>query len=75
MCYDRAPTLGDDMAKKTKIKSIVRKSWTTADIRELKSLAKTKIGKERIAKKLKRSPGAVGVYASKLGISLSTNRR
>jgi hypothetical protein len=60
------------MAKNTKKKPIVRKPWTTADIRELKSLAKTAIGKDKIAKKLKRSPGAVGVYASKLGISLST---
>jgi hypothetical protein len=64
------------MAKKTKKKStakkIARKPWTTADIRELKSLAKRKLGKEKIARKLKRTPGAVAVYAVKLGVSLST---
>jgi hypothetical protein len=42
------------MAKKPKKKStakkIARKPWTTANIRELKSLAKEKLGKEKIAK-------------------------
>lgn len=60
------------MAKKTKKKVVVRKPWTTADVRELKLLAKQKIGVAKIAKKMKRTPGAIGVQASKRGISLST---
>jgi hypothetical protein len=51
---------------------VVRKPWTTAEVRELKILADARSGKTAIAKKLNRTPGAVGVYAMRLGISLST---
>jgi hypothetical protein len=56
------------MAKK---KKAVRRSWTKDDIRTLKSMAKAKSGVRKIAKALKRSPGATTVKAGKLGISLS----
>ena len=57
------------MAKKAK-KKVVRREWN--DVRELKSLAKQKIGVKKIAKALKRTPGATGVKAVKLGVSLDT---
>jgi hypothetical protein len=60
-----------DMAKKAK-KKVVRREWTKNDVRELKSLAKQKIGVKKIAKALKRTPGATGVKIAKLGVSLDT---
>ncbi len=59
------------MAKKAK-KKIVRRAWTKDDVRQLKSLAKQKVGVVKIAKALKRSRGATQVKASALGISLET---
>jgi hypothetical protein len=55
------------MAKK---KKVVRR-WTKEDVRTLKSMAKDKQGVKKIAKALKRTPGATGVMAAKRGISLS----
>lgn len=57
------------MAKK---KKIVRRTWTSSDMRELKSLAKKKTGVARISKALKRSIGATAVKAHQLGVSLDT---
>jgi hypothetical protein len=54
-----------------KKKKVVRRAWTSSDVRELKSLAKKKIGVARIAKALKRTPGAAKVKAVQLGVSLS----
>ena len=56
------------MAKK---KKVVRRAWTKGDLRTLKSMAKQKQGVEKIAKALKRTPGATTVKAQKLGVSLS----
>jgi hypothetical protein len=56
------------MAKK---KTAVRRAWTKEHVRILKSMAKEKRGVNKIAKALKRSPGATAVKAQKLGISLS----
>jgi hypothetical protein len=58
-----------DMAKK---KKVVRRAWTKEDLRTLKSMAKDKQGVKKIAKALKRTPGATRVMAAKRGISLST---
>ena len=55
-------------------KKVVRRAWTASDVRELKSLAKKRVGVKRISKALKRSPGATSVKAAKLGVSLSTRR-
>jgi len=52
-------------------KKAVRRAWTKDDLRMLKSMAKEKQGVSKIAKKLRRSPGATTVKAAKLGISLS----
>lgn len=57
------------MAKK---KTTVHRIWTKGDVRTLKTLAKQKAGVAKIAKTLKRTPGATAAKASKLGVSLST---
>jgi hypothetical protein len=57
------------MAKR---KRVVRRAWTKEDVRILKSMARGKGGVKKIAKTLKRTPGATTVKAAKLGISLST---
>jgi hypothetical protein len=56
------------MAKK---KKVVRRAWSKEDIRTLKTMAKDKRGVAKIAKTLRRSPGATAVKAAKEGISLS----
>lgn len=60
------------IVKKSKSPKSVRMPWTPKDIRELKRLAKTKVGAEKIAKELKRTTGATIAMASKHSISLST---
>lgn len=57
------------MAKK---KTAVRREWTKDDVRSLKTLAKQKAGVAKIAKLLKRTPGATAAKACTLGVSLST---
>jgi hypothetical protein len=49
-----------------------RRPWTAQDIRELKSLAKKKTPTAKIARALKRTPGATQQKASSLGVSLDT---
>ena len=56
--------------KKTKT-STKRREWTSEDVRQLKTLAKQKVGVVKIAKALKRTPGATTVKAHILGVSLS----
>ena len=56
------------MAKK---KKVVRRAWTKDDLRTLKSMAKQRQGVKKIARALKRTPGATTVKAQKLGVSLS----
>jgi hypothetical protein len=55
-----------------KAKKIVRREWTKDDVRQMKSMAKAKAGVKKIAKALKRTPGATSAMATKLGVSLST---
>jgi hypothetical protein len=57
------------MAKK---KTTARRAWTSTDVRQMKSLAKKKIGAERIARTLKRTVGGTKMKASSLGVSLDT---
>jgi hypothetical protein len=54
------------------MKGSKRRSWTTADVRTLKTLARKKIGAGKIAKKLKRTEGATRQKALSLGVSLDT---
>jgi len=53
-------------------KKIARREWSKEDIRQMKTMAKAKAGVTKIAKSLKRTPGATQVKAAKLGVSLST---
>jgi len=55
------------LAKKTKT---IRREWTKDDVKTLKLLAKQKAGVAKIAKKLKRTPGATAAKAYTLGVSL-----
>jgi hypothetical protein len=57
------------MAKKRKI---ARRAWTSSEVRELKSLAKKKVGVKRISKGLKRTVAATKMKASQLGVSLES---
>ena len=47
-----------------------RRSWTTADVQTLKTLARKKTRAGKIAKKLKRTEGATRQKAFSLGVSL-----
>ena len=58
------------MAKAKKV--IRRRAWTKDDVRQMKTMAKSKTGVTKIAKALKRTTGATSVMAAKLGVSLST---
>src|SRR6267143_2009228 len=58
-------------ARMARTKKIARREWTKEDVRQMKTMAKAKAGVTRIAKSLKRTPGATSVMAAKLGISLS----
>ena len=49
-----------------------RREWTKDDVRELKSLARQKTPVGKIAKSLKRTPGATQQKAFSLGVSLDT---
>ncbi|MGO8913797.1 MAG: hypothetical protein ACLQDM_31360 [Bradyrhizobium sp.] len=53
-------------------KKMVRRAWTSSDVRELKSLAKKRIGVAKISKALKRTIGATAAKAHQLGVSLDT---
>jgi hypothetical protein len=55
------------MAKRAK-----RREWTKEDVRELKSLARQKTPVAKIAKSLKRTPGATTHKAFSLRLSLDT---
>jgi hypothetical protein len=55
-----------------KAKRVVRRAWTKDDVRTMKAMAKARSGVAKIAKALKRTPGATTVMAAKLGVSLST---
>lgn len=57
------------MARKSK--KIVRREWTKADVKQMKTMAKAKAGVRKISKSLKRTPGATAAMATKLGVSLS----
>ena len=49
-----------------------RRAWTSAQVRELKSLARKKTPARKIAKSLKRSEGATRQKAFSMGLSLNS---
>jgi hypothetical protein len=50
-------------------------AWSKDDVRTLKELAKAKLSGTAVAKKLKRSPGAVAQKAMKLKVSFRSVKR
>jgi hypothetical protein len=69
MIQARFSKKGTEMPKK---KKIVRRPWSKEDFRALKTMARDKQGVAKIAKALKRTPGATSVMAAKRGVSLDT---
>ena len=69
----RLQPIGVMMAKKTK-KKMVRREYTTADIKELRAHSKAKTPVAKIAKLTKRSVGSLRQKALKLGIRLGDRR-
>ncbi|MGP0091666.1 MAG: hypothetical protein ACLPKB_17140 [Xanthobacteraceae bacterium] len=59
------------MAKKAS-KTSKRREWTKDDIRELKTMAKSKTPAPKIARALKRTLGATRQKAFSLGVSLDS---
>jgi hypothetical protein len=53
-------------------KKAIRRAWTSSELREMKSLAKKRVGVTKISKALKQTIGATAVKAHQLGLSLST---
>jgi hypothetical protein len=49
-----------------------RRAWTTAQVRELKSLARKKTPAKKIARTLKRTEGATRQKALSIGLSLNS---
>jgi hypothetical protein len=49
-----------------------RQAWSSDQVRELKTLARKKVGARKIAKRLKRTEGATRQKAFSLGLSLET---
>jgi hypothetical protein len=66
-----ASAVKDSENKLAKAKKKLRRAWTKEDVRQMKTMAKAKSGVTKIAKALKRTPGATTVMAAKLGVSLS----
>jgi hypothetical protein len=73
MLEGRSLPIGAMMAKKTK-KKLVRREYTKADVKELRSHSKAKTPVATIAKLTKRSVGSLRQKALKLGISLGHRR-
>jgi hypothetical protein len=67
MLGHRSRNTGVVMAKTAKLRA-----WTKDDVRELKALARQKTPVAKIAKSLKRTPGATQRKASSLGVSLDS---
>jgi hypothetical protein len=60
------------MAKKMKRRTI--RSWSKEDVRSLKEFAKARMSGPQVAKKLRRTPGAVSQKAFALGVRFRSVR-
>jgi hypothetical protein len=58
------------VAKKAKRKTVVRREYTKAEVKELRAHSKAKTPVDKIAMLIKRSVGSLRQKASKLGIKL-----
>jgi hypothetical protein len=52
-----------------------RREWTSADVKQLRALAKAKLSGTAIAKKLRRTHGAVVQKALRIGVRFRSVRR
>ena len=59
----------------TKAKRRMHHAWSGEDVRSLKSFAKARMSGRQIAKKLKRTPGAVSQKAFALGVRFQSIKR
>lgn len=57
-----------------KKKKILRRDWTSSDVKTLKMHSKARTPVEKVAKATKRTVGALRVKASQLGIGLGHRR-
>jgi len=62
------------MSRTAKKKTLPRREWTAADIRDLKKHSKARTPVEKISKTTKRTIGALRVKASQMGIGLGHQR-
>ena len=62
------------MAKKAKKKTVVRREYTKADVKELRAHSKARTPVVQVAKLTKRSEGSLRQKALKLGIKLGHRR-
>ena len=62
------------MAKKTAKKKIVRKEYTKADVKLLKTHSKARTPVSKLSKLMKRSEGSLRQKALKLGVGLGHQR-
>jgi hypothetical protein len=60
------------MERDTMAKKATRREWTYSDVKELKTMAKSKTPAPKIAKSLKRSVGATRQKALALGVSMNS---
>jgi hypothetical protein len=70
VCY-KPRSQNEETKLATKNKKVIRRAWSKEDLKTMKSMAKDRRGVAKIAKALKRTPGATSVMAVKHGISLS----
>ncbi|HLY06958.1 MAG TPA: hypothetical protein VKR31_14530 [Rhizomicrobium sp.] len=56
-------------------KAVKRRAWSDEDVRELKRLAKAKTPAAQIAKRFKRTEGALRQKALHLGVSLNSRAK
>ena len=61
-------------AKVTRKKRVVRREWTSAEVRELKQHSKNKTPVRTVSRALKRTPAALRQKAYALGIPLGHRR-
>jgi hypothetical protein len=57
-----------------KVKRRARRAWSSEDVRNLKSFAKAQMSGPQIAKKLKRTPGAVSQKAFALSVRFRSTK-
>lgn len=55
-------------------KKIKRRAWTSEDVKEFKALARAKTPAAKIARRFKRTEGAIRQKALHLGVSLNSRR-